>query len=139
MFGGTSITSATVRSIAMLIGILASISVSACDSRESATSMIPVELKRLEGADPAADLAEALRMSDLRFLGLGGYSRDVVPGVPDFEERYKRFGMKMIPGTGDVYLNAQHERLQQVARNYAKRYNTLLLEYMRTKGIENLR
>lgn len=101
--------------------------------------MIPAELKRLKRADPAQDLAEAIRANDLRFLSLGGYSRDAVPGVPDFDERYKGFGTKTIPGTGDVFLNAEHERLQKVARDYARRYNGLLLNHIRTRGIESPR
>jgi len=133
------IASATIRKIAMLVGILLGTLVSACESRDPADSMIPAELKRLERADPSKDLAEALRTNDLRFLGLGGYSREVVPGVPDFDERYKQFGMTMIPGTGDVFENAEHKRLQRVARDYARRYNTLLLEHLRSRGIKNPR
>ena len=139
MLNSKSIASATIRMIVMLVGILVGAFVSACDRREPADNMIPAELKRLERADPSKDLAEALRTNDLRFLGLGGYSREVVPGVPDFDERYKQFGMTMIPGTGDVFENAEHKRLQRVARDYARRYNMLLLEHLRSRGIKNPR
>jgi hypothetical protein len=127
--------SAVIRMSAVLTSLLTGILVGGCDRRESVPDMIPAELRRLERADPARDLSEAMKQNDLRFLEVGGYSRDAVPGVPDFEERYKRVGTKVIPGTGDVFLNAEHERLQQVAHDYAKRYNTLLLEHVKKKGI----
>ena len=90
-------------------------------------------LRRLEHADPAEDLKDAIKMNDLRFLGIAGYGV-AVPGAETAAHLHEKYGVKIIEGTGDVIFGPEHGRLIGVAGSYARRYNGLLLKYLQSKN-----
>jgi hypothetical protein len=94
------------------------------------------ELRRLESADPAADVTTAIARGDLRFLGIAGYTV-TVPGVlsvtgppsdKDNERLVARHGVRVIEGTSD---DKAVLAFQMAAIRYAERYNTLLLQHLK--------
>ena len=90
-------------------------------------------IRTLEGADPAQDIERAIKKGDLRFIGVMGYSL-IVPGVEDYHERYeKNNGVRIIEGASDFILSDDVQRLNELATDYAERYNKLLLEYLSHK------
>lgn len=85
------------------------------------------QLQSLQSADVGADVAAAVFRGDFRFVGVMGYAL-AVPAVPDYHEKYAaRHDVRVIENTSDAIESPEHEQLQQVARDYAERYNKLLL------------
>ena len=99
------------------------VSAATCTSSGVSDDGISRELKRIEFADPAADLELAMENGDCRFIGIMGYALEV-PG------KYWRssYGVRVIEGTSDVIISPEYGRLLGIARRYAERYNQLLLE-----------
>ena len=90
---------------------------------------VPQELLRLQTADPAADVADAIKKGDLRFLEVAGFSVEI-PGIrkgPKLGWLKLRYGVRRIEGTTD---NKMIPELQEAAQRYAERYNRLLLEHI---------
>lgn len=93
-------------------------------------------LRRLENADPAADVTAAIGREDLRFLGIAGYTVTVpgvlsVTGQPSNKEDERlvaRHGVRVIEGTSDDQATLA---FQLAAIRYVERYNTLLLKHMK--------
>jgi len=68
----------------------------------------------------------------MRFVAVMGYATEV-PGVPEYYERYSEsYGIKIVEGTSDCvgYDDTVAWRRDAFARDYAKGYNTLLLQYL---------
>ena len=87
------------------------------------------ELLRLQSADPAADVAVAIKKGDLRFLEVAGFSTEI-PGIhkgPRLGWLMVRYGVRRIEGTTDDKMIPE---LQESAWRYAERYNKLLLEHI---------
>jgi hypothetical protein len=101
----------------------------------SDVAMIPEKtyINVSEKADYLDDLNKSINTGDLRFVGLMGFAL-IVPGVPDYHERYKNSnGVKIIEGTSDSYdLLDDPKAMEKVEfyKNYAREYNLLLLEYL---------
>lgn len=94
------------------------------------------ELRRLEHADPSRDLQGAISVNDLRFIGIMGYALEV-PGVEHYHERYaSSSGVKIVEGTSDVIYGVEHRRLIDIAREYAEKYNRLLLRYLENQQLK---
>lgn len=84
-------------------------------------------LRWLERADPARDLAAAWARGDRRFVAVYDFSA-TVPGVPTGVVRPRdRGAVRFLEGTSDMPASAEEERLNALARDYAARYNRLLL------------
>jgi hypothetical protein len=92
------------------------------------------QIKRLESANVTNDVNAAMLDSDRRFLvcvTTGGG----VPGVPHWnEELYKRYGTRILDGTGDMILNNEQKEFKATAHAYAEAYNKLL--WSKTEGKE---
>ncbi len=102
----------------------------AADSKRD--TFIKQTIVELERADPARDLQAALLRGDKRFVGVMGFALEV-PGVEDYYEHYKSYGVRVIEGTSDFIENDDIRRLNELAYKYALRYNRLLLETIRSK------
>jgi hypothetical protein len=92
------------------------------------------QLQKLRNADPSVDLQEAWQKGDLRFIGVNGYVGGQVLGIRDqnFNPFVRRYGVKVIPGTGDAITSEEQLQLQTIASQYAKRYNQLLLRKLQS-------
>ena len=88
------------------------------------------KLKWLESANPELDAKNAIDRSDFRLRAIYGYVL-IVPGVGqgDYDEYKKIFGFNPIEGTSDSLVSAEHARLNQLASEYAFRYNKVILNY----------
>jgi hypothetical protein len=97
--------------------------------------MAPMKtLREIEKADPVFDLKVALKRKDFRFVGIRGYTLEV-PGI-ERKDILTRYGIKVIEGTSDAIVDKEDGRLQKLARDYAKRYNALLMEYLDNNGTQ---
>lgn len=82
-------------------------------------------LKSLKDRVPELDASEAIRAGRTRFLGIAGYATSV-PGVDRKTCIVDRALVDLIPGTGDVWLTQEHRQLQDLALEYAERYNAVI-------------
>jgi len=87
------------------------------------------QIEALESADPAADVNRAIAAGDLRFVGVIGVAL-IVPGAPDWVHVTPQGHVRYIPNTSDAFESEEHARLQQIAYNYAEKYNRILLTKM---------
>ena len=110
---------------------------SAC--AQSGQSTLPVtsgsnaeqRLRWLDRADPERDLAAALARGDRRFVGTYGYTATVPGAGSPYDPLPKRYGVRFLRGTSDAMTSQEDERLNDLARRYAKKYNQLLLQHLR--------
>lgn len=90
------------------------------------------QIEKLESANITNDVAAAVQKSDFRFLvcvGFGG----IVPGVPHWnEELYRKYGSRVIDGTGDMIISEEQNKFKKTAAAYAEMYNKLL--WLKTEG-----
>lgn len=94
-----------------------------CVSKSKYTNQIKI----LRTADVTADVSSAVSKKDFRFVGVMGFAM-IVPGVPDYAQKYSdKYGVRLIENTSDCIEGPQHEELQRVAREYAEKYNRILL------------
>jgi hypothetical protein len=86
-------------------------------------------LRWVETADPVADAKKAAASNDFRLLAVHGYTW-TIPGVSEDKkfEYEGKYGLRMIEGTSDVVMGPEHERLIRAATQYAKRYNSQVLD-----------
>ncbi len=85
------------------------------------------KLQWLDAADPQKDAEQAIKVDDLRLLGLAQRSVNI-PGVSK-EDSYKfekECGVQLIEGISDVVRSDEHLRLMQKARGYALKYNAII-------------
>jgi hypothetical protein len=98
---------------------------------------MPAEIERLrwvEQADAVTDAKAAIDRGDSTLIGVHGYTWSI-PGVHD-EDKFRfrdEYGLKLLEGTREVVLNAEHERLKGIATKYAKIYNEYLLNHANQK------
>jgi hypothetical protein len=82
---------------------------------------------KLDDADAAADARRAADAKDYRLLAVRGFTIEVPGAGDDVPKIEKENGIKVIPGTSDMFENEEHRRLNEKAREYAKKYNETLL------------
>ena len=111
---------------AVAIGLALALSPACADPSPSRPPTDLSELRRIASSSPATDLEDAIARSDLRFVGVYGFTVEVL-GVPDWDAG--SYGLRMIPGTSDATESQEHYRLNQQARQYALEYNLLLLKH----------
>jgi hypothetical protein len=117
---------AVIAAISMFTGILFVCPASAVDPRTK-------PLLWLEHADVNADFqCHVVRQHDARFIGVYGYAA-TIPGVDEtLKPRFiRQRRVRFIEGTSDAITSPEYGRLVDKAYDYAKRYNTLLLHYLR--------
>ncbi len=108
---------------------------------DSSGEVVPGVQSRSETAEPAfisltdssdyrADFREAIQAGDLRFIAVMGYATEVL-GVPDYHKKYRATnGHKIVEGTSDTFRDRAEMVKNIFAREYAKGYNSLLLQYL---------
>jgi hypothetical protein len=81
----------------------------------------------LDAAAPQADAQQAIKIGDLRLLGMATRSMSI-PGVEtDQILKYEtKCGVQLIEGISDVVRSDEHLRLMQKARSYALKYNAII-------------
>ncbi|MBB2145389.1 hypothetical protein GM921_07835 [Pedobacter sp. LMG 31464] len=107
------------------------------------------QYENIENADIEKEVQIALLHNDYRIVGISGNSY-LYPGLeggyktnkdgtkafigldPKYKSYIKKYGFKVIQGTSDS-MNPDNPPMQGVAYEYAKKYNLLLLEKMKTK------
>ncbi|MCD6050676.1 MAG: hypothetical protein K0Q55_2079 [Verrucomicrobia bacterium] len=99
--------------------------------KEAKVTAIHPDLKRLAAADPQVDLTSAVAQGDTRFRGIMGAGL-IVPGVMNFTET----NVYIIPDTQDAVRDQEHFKYQLIASDYAKAYNKLLLQHLKTNSAE---
>jgi hypothetical protein len=80
-------------------------------------------------ANVRREVKRAIRRGDCRLIGIGGIGL-FFPGLEDrdnaVQKAVREFGYRFIEGTSDYAEDAEQAAYQQVAYNYARRYNLLL-------------
>jgi hypothetical protein len=99
-----------------------------CSSKQASEKVR--QLQWLDTANPIADATSALAKNDKRLVGIYGFTW-TIPGVEEQrKEDYRdRYGLRMLDGTSDAPVNAEHERLVDLAGRYAKKYNSVILTH----------
>jgi len=82
------------------------------------------QLQWLDKADPIEDAKKALVAGDAHLLAVNGYT-EIIPGVEQSKtlEYKSRYGVQAIKGTSDAFVSSEHNRLNNVASEYARKYN----------------
>jgi hypothetical protein len=84
----------------------------------------------LDGAAPELDAEKALNNDEHRLWGVRG----IVTYLPGIDREYykvaaKRYGYRIIEGTTDGLKSDEHERYNDLAKQYAKKYNIYVQEH----------
>ncbi|PMQ03730.1 hypothetical protein DyAD56_18670 [Dyella sp. AD56] len=109
--------------------ILIPLALVGCSSR-NATCQAKIDmLKPLMGRDSHADVQQALKAHDLRFLGIYDFSIDV-PGMDAHKDAVRERGIKMIEGTTDAPCDEEHGKMIKDVRRYAESYNLELFNIL---------
>jgi len=131
------VTSLLVIAFVAIVFFLVNKSISTRSLLDQPISPIPFELRRMDSADVNADLVDAIREKDLRFVGIYGVAI-AVPGITEEGARFcveHREWLKMIEGTSDAITSKEQGRLQLLAEKYASQYNTNLFEYLKKNNL----
>jgi hypothetical protein len=110
-----------------LIIALLVLAMTGCASDSKALEPNVQKLQWLDAAAPQADALQAIKIGDLRLLGMA--TRTIsVPGVEtDQILKYEtKCGIQLIEGISDVVRSDEHLRLMQKARSYALKYNAII-------------
>lgn len=85
------------------------------------------KLQWLDAADPQNDARQAIKIGDLRLLGIATRTLSI-PGVEkdDSYNYEQKCGVQLIDGVSDVVRSDEHLRLMQKARSYALKYNAII-------------
>jgi outer membrane lipoprotein LolB len=83
---------------------------------------------------PENDLQKNTDAGDFRFVCICDYAC-YAPGVEKGDmQLWMKYGHKCIEGTNDVIEGKEHGKLTRTARNYARRYNELLIGILKSKS-----
>jgi hypothetical protein len=92
-------------------------------------------LRWLDHADVITDFTERVeRQHDLRFASVYALSTSGAIGLdetPEVKQLLQRYGERHIEDTTDIITSAEQQRLLHKASDYVKKYNILLLRYLR--------
>lgn len=89
-----------------------------------------VLIEKYKSADPGKDAEVAFRENNLKFISIMGYA----PGTDDEYPIVEEYGTFSMPDTGDVILSQKHGEFQQVAHDYARRYNDAMLSLIKKQN-----
>lgn len=90
-------------------------------------------IERYRNADIKKDAEDSFKKNDLRLISIMGYT-EYTPGINDESLEIEQYGTICMPDTGDVILSQKHGEFQQVARDYAKRYNDEMLSLIKEQN-----
>ncbi|MDH5354224.1 MAG: hypothetical protein OEY09_07265 [Gammaproteobacteria bacterium] len=98
-----------------------------CSTSSKALDPYVQKLQWLDAADPQNDAQQAIKIGDLRLLGMAMRSVNI-PGVEKEDTRRyeEKCGVQLIDGISDVVRSDEHLRLMQKARSYALKYNAII-------------
>ena len=111
----------------LLVIVTSTFWLNACSTPRPTVDPYVQKLQWLDAADPQADAAQAIKIGDLRLLGLATRAVNI-PGI-DEKQRYRyeqACGVQLIEGISDVVRSDEHLRLMQKARSYALKYNAII-------------
>lgn len=94
-------------------------------------------IEKYKNADAKKDAEAAFSKNDLRLISIMGYS-EYTPGAGDEKLQIEKYGIFCMPDTGDVILSQKHDEFQQVARDYARRYNDAMLSLIKKQNQQPL-
>ncbi len=99
------------------------------------------ELRQIEKSNPEADAISALRHGDRRLLSVMGFADEVPAAAGNVTDRQilKKHGVRRIKGTTDCIRGKEQERLQPIAREYARKYNCVILRELAAGASETLK
>ncbi len=89
----------------------------------------PVEkLIWLTSANPVTDAYKALKNGDKRLKAVYGYVLSI-PGTKyeQFDELKDIYGISPIDGTSDNFQSKKHKNLNNLANDYARKYNEIII------------
>lgn len=112
------------------------ISLACCSNHPNELQRDPAmaELVLVQNADPRVALESAWHRGDKRFIAIQTFSTEI-PGAEEFYDTLVReHGMRVLTGTGDAGVDDARAKLIAGARDYAERYNRLLLERLSGGG-----
>ncbi len=94
-----------------------------------ANSKVTKSNKAYASNDPAADAQAALTKGDLRLLGFA-QRLTIIPGIEpnNRQAAIDACGVRLMKGFGDVIRSDDELSAMQVAHEYAKRYNAVIIE-----------
>ena len=107
------------------------------DSKEEMAKIV-VRLEALQKTDPEAQLDEALKTGDTRFLAITSYELQVPGVLPGRKAPVQKYGYKFLPHTHDGVTSDADADFQREARVFAIKYNVLLLEKIDTNTLPPL-
>ena len=86
------------------------------------------KLKWLYSANPVVDAEKALKNGNYKLKAVHGFVLSI-PGTKykKFNELKNKYGVEVIEGTSDDIQNKEHGKLNNLANNYAKQYNAVIL------------
>ncbi len=96
-----------------------------------------VLIEKYKNADAGKDAEGAFNKNDLRLISLMGYA-EYTPGVNYEDLQIEQYGTICMQDTGDVILSQKHDEFQQVARDYARRYNDAMLSLIKKQSKQPL-
>jgi hypothetical protein len=120
-----------------VLSIAGALLLASCDrsTRVPLTSAEAEQLRWLDSADVQADFRDhAERQRDTRFISVYALSfvgEFGIPETPETRELTRKRGSRHIEGTTDIITSSEHMRLLRKASEYAQRYNSLLLAFLR--------
>ncbi len=86
------------------------------------------QIATLTNADVTADVANAMAKGDRRFLMNIGFT-GIIPGVTNWSaDMREKYGTRILDGTGDIVFGPQQEEFKNLADEYGRKYNQLLLK-----------
>ncbi len=119
----------------LLIFLVCSINVYAQDAElKSNESVLRAELENFNLEHPDQDVLRNLENNDNRFVGIYGYTIELL-GVAEEDQIYfkDKYGVRIIGGTSDAIESDEHGNLIRTARKYAEEYNQKLIEILENK------
>ena len=93
-------------------------------------SIVHQSLIQVTETNPDSTAAKAIEQDRIFFLGIMGYAL-IVPGVDNYYERFQnQIPVKVIEGTSDFITSEEVRTLNAKARQYALRYNAVVLQWV---------
>jgi hypothetical protein len=89
------------------------------------------KLSWLEASDVVLDVTNAIENKDFRIKCVMGYAL-TCPGIKNRD----RLTYTLIESTGDVVTSDKHEKLLNMATEYARIYNEYIIEAKKTKSAQ---
>jgi hypothetical protein len=112
----------------LVISVVALVGFDACDPPSQSGAV--AKLQWVEHADPVLDARTALAHGDNRLLGVNGVTLGLPGADPDKQSSLAaQYGVRQIEGTSDALESPRHAELVKEAREYALRYNSVILAH----------